>query len=220
MFLWFQLVDVCSCFWSVRLNQTWWLTAETDSWLVESVMVVLFLRVNTWLLFLPCRWKAVQLSLGGMWQKVCPLWWAFSPPKDAHWREEVCLQRVRPALHAQRPLDQTCSAPHDLQEGDLLARRNRRPQQSGPAHGPKQRPCASSRRAHSHRQLTDSGAHRADSGPQEGWGVGSVRSTRHIRTIISTPYLNRPVNAWRRPGPGYVYTQNRVKLSQLAIRSH
>lgn len=103
-----------------------------------------------------CRWKAVQLSLGGLRQKVCPLWRAFPTPSDTHGREEVCLQCVRQAFHAQRPPDQTRPAAHDHQESIVMASRNARPQQRGPVQGPEQGPHTSCQCSGPGRQLTDS----------------------------------------------------------------
>lgn len=128
----------------------------------------------------PCRWEAVQLSLGGLRQKVCPLRRAFPPPPNAHGREKVCLQRVWPALHAQRPLDQTRSAAHDHQEVVFVARRNPRAQQSGPAQGPKQRPRASYWHAGPHSQLR---LHHEPTGPTQDPGGGEPQ-TRHVQVKL------------------------------------
>ena len=71
--------------------------------------------------FFSFRWEAVQLQLGWLRQAVRPLRRALPSPANAHRREEVCVSRVRPAIHAQRPPHQTRAAPHDHEENSLLA---------------------------------------------------------------------------------------------------
>lgn len=172
-----------------------------------------------------CRWEAVQLSLGRLRQKVCPFWWAFPPSPDAHWREEVCLQCVWPALHAQWPPDQTRPPAHDHQESVLVAGRIPRPQQTGPTQGPAQELCTSCQLAGPLRQLMDSvSGHRASPrpwGPQGGHRHPDTSNLNCDWTIQSAPLQDNLFCLARghRPGPRSRHSREHG-VSGLRLRLH
>lgn len=99
-----------------------WKQIWKESTLVKCLIpganyVIISIKNIIWLIdWLLHRWKTIQLSLGRLWQKVCPVWRTFPTPPNTHWREEICLHHLRSPLHAQWPPDQACSPSHDLQE--------------------------------------------------------------------------------------------------------
>ena len=102
------------------------------------------------------RRETLQLPLGGLRQKVCAFRRTLPAPADAHRREEVCVQRVRAALHAQRPPDETRPPPHHHQAAVVVAHRNAGPQQNAAAQDPGQDLSASCGHAGAQPELTNS----------------------------------------------------------------
>lgn len=127
---------------------------------------------------------------------------------------------MRPALHAQRPPDETRPPAHDHQESVLMAGRIQRPQQISPAQGPEQEFCTSCQHASPLRQLMDSvSGHRTSPrcwGPQRGHHQPDTSNLNCDWTIQSAPHqdnlfcLARGHRPGPRPGPS---GKNRLGLT-------
>lgn len=90
-----------------------------------------FLKCFLMCLFLFHRWKAIQLPLGRLREKICALWWTLQTSAHSHRRKEVCVSCVWPSFHAKRPLDQACAPSHDCQAVRRMGHWRLWPEQNG-----------------------------------------------------------------------------------------